>query len=804
MHRCIFVIILGTILAISAVGLRGSSSPSPDSAEAATTGGFPKFSGSMKATYHLSFTDYVQTYDAVTTANLEWEEDPDFFFGCNCRAYFPTGEIEWSYKYAVEYEAPAECTDTVGGTIAVGPGLQHPSEQMLILWDDITDETQYVFSGHGLMFASGLINCDGGFTVYAIDYLNIRGPDEISTTTPTLPPTQQPGPPLSAQGAPVPICDEAPFHPFKVALDSQTIKGSCYQFYSEGEDSLEYVKYEWDLAVPKEPIIFIHGIMGSEIMCGNDELWPHIGVLARPQFLKMALGADGVLPSPGACAASVGDILETVTITIPFINYNVNIQVYKPTVDFLNGLSPGNVHLFNWDWRKAPGASLALLNQLIEEKRAQNDNAKVVIMAHSYGGLLARLYVQDSARAENVARVVTIGTPAWGAASAFFPLYAGIKAPGDDMNVVLTPKKDLHELAKNLTGNYFLFPSQSYANGSWFFDTPNGPPLSGQDFLTYIGGLGGNTALLSQAWAQHASILDPPYLPGPGDPKFEVIVGTGVPTVTSIHIMNRKKVELGYETGDGTVPAESAASGALGLANPNKARTHYVCKVKHVPLPGHPKITDAIKDFLRFGSDIEDLSAPCTFGGYEVEYPARRIPAGGVAGPTSQSDLDGAISIEEAAAQGLVDYLELPNQNLIVAGGDIPEIALDAGAFLTVTPLSSEWANGKGQPTVYGPLNGRVTISAGAGGPVVLVDGEPAPLLGDVNCDEQVTALDTLLILLHAGGTPRAPAADCATIGSGAEPFGDMDCSNSVATSDVLANLQVVSGAPLDFLVSCY
>lgn len=807
MRLCIYCIILGTIIVISTVGLRGSSSPAPESVEAADTG-FTKLTGTIKATYHLSHTEYVQTYDAVTTASLEWEEDPDIFFGCpsNCRPFFPTGSIEWSYDYHVVYNETEECTDMTGGTVAAGVGpLGTPFEQMLILWDDLSDEDQYIYSGIGAVPGSSVINCDGGFTVSPIAFWSLPGPDEVSTNTPTLPPTQPPGAPLAAQVAGVPLCSEAaPFKQFRI---SETIKGSCYDSYSEDESSLEYLLYEWDLAVPKEPIIFIHGIMGSQIMCGGEELWPNVRVRAGippytyPQFRRMALAADGIsrAPAPDACAATVGELIRKVLIK----------DVYGKTIDFLNQVAPGRAYFFNWDWRKSPEESLNLLGQFIEEKRALHDNQKVVIMAHSYGGLLARLYVNDAARAGNVARVVTIGTPAWGAASALFPLYAGIKAPGDAMNLIFKPREDVYELAKNLAGNYFLYPSQAY--GPWLF-TPSSPaPLSVADLINYVISLGGNPALLGRALSVHATALDFPYLPGPGDPKFEVIVGTKLPTITAIHILDDKHVQVDYETGDGTVPGESGARGQTNPGNPNRDRTHYVCGVDHVSLPGNSMVTDAIKDFLRFGDKIEGpgiKTTACSLSGRQFEvFRARRISASGIAGgvePTSTPQPGGPISIDDADMQGLVDYFDLPYQKLIISSGEIPEIALPEGSFLAVTPLEEAFPGGKGPPTLYGPLAGETTVSVGAGGTVVLVDGEPAPLHGDMNCDRQVTAADTLLILLYAGGAPRPPAAGCATIGTGTEPFGDMDCSDSVATSDVLANLQIASGAPLDFLAGCY
>jgi hypothetical protein len=158
------------------------------------------------------------------------------------------------------------------------------------------------------------------------------------------------------------------------------------------------------------------------------------------------------------------------------------------------------------------------------------------------------------------------------------------------------------------------------------------------------------------------------------------------------------------------------------------------------------------------------------------------------------------MSIEEAVLRGVVDYLDLPDEKFAVTSGDFPAVALPAAKFLQVTLLSDD---GKGPPIIYGPLNGQITISKDAGGRIVLVDGEPAPLHGDVNCDKAVTVMDALLLVLHASGTSALQPADCAAIGSETEPFGDIDCDTAVTALDALADLQMVAGVSLTLLDGC-
>ena len=56
--------------------------------------------------------------------------------------------------------------------------------------------------------------------------------------------------------------------------------------------------------------------------------------------------------------------------------------------------------------------------------------SRVAIVAHSMGGLVTRAYTHDPARANRVARAVTVGTPYNGAPKAIFPLAFGTEMPG--------------------------------------------------------------------------------------------------------------------------------------------------------------------------------------------------------------------------------------------------------------------------------------------------------------------------------------------------------------------------------------
>jgi pimeloyl-ACP methyl ester carboxylesterase len=512
----------------------------------------------------------------------------------------------------------------------------------------------------------------------------------------------------------------------------------------------------------------------------------------------MDLASDGVSPAPGACTTTVGGLLEAVQLA----GFSIS-DVYGSTAAYLQGAFGERAHSFAWDWRKGPDASLSLLDAFVDDVLDEHDADKVVIMAHSYGGLLARWYIDSQPGADKVARVVTIGTPAWGAPKALFPLFAGIETPDfSPLDLIITDNAEFKDFAKNLAGNYFLYPSAAY--GPWL--TVANVDLNQSQLLSYVEGLGGNRNLLSQALAAHAGIMDD--VP-PGDIPFEVVVGTGLPTIAGVRIQDNGFVIIEYGNGDGTVPARSAARGLPGPGNPNAAKTHYACGIGHVPLPGHQQVTSAIEDFLKSGGPIDGLSqTACPVSGLQFRiFELEALPAG--AGPVE------AVSPEEADFNGDVDYLDLPNEKFIVTGDDFPDMVLPPAAFLEVTMIGEEGA--KGARRLYGPLSGEVVISPGDPWPTVTQDGQPvegvepgeALTWGDNNCSGSADPVDSLLTLRFDAGL-STNTGDCPDFGQVVEvqnaslhPWGDVDCSDAVNPVDSLKLLRFDAGLSVAQATGC-
>ena len=479
------------------------------------------------------------------------------------------------------------------------------------------------------------------------------------------------------------------------------------------------------------PIVFIHGFGASHIECEvggiAKELWTDLPAIALDgSLLNMRLADDGVsnlgASACGAVAEVRGDLVER----------PLGVDINGSTIDFLKTIAPTSHYLHAWDWRRSPALALDGLDVAVERARCggtlpEGESAcaepvaeKVVLMAHSMGGLVTQLYLADAGRAAKVARALTVGTPYWGSPKSIFPLAAGIESPGaSELDSVLN-NNDFQLLARNLTGLYFLYPSANY--GSWLSVVNLGGDLAGDALLEYVQGtLGGNASLLAQALDSHASEIDGFTTNGV---DYEVLAGRGLPTVQRVVLdPGNSEVAIAWGDGDSTVPLRSALQGPAGTQDPlgEDVGLHYACNISHVPLPGHPAVTKRIEDFLLAGEPIEGEPGPCSApAGYQVFLDveiasARALPRAG-----------DPLSLADAELKGLLQVMDFGHRTLLVTDDDIPvDVALEAGRFtLRISRIDGETL---GPEQVYGPYEGRVVLRTGGGALAVDAPIPPRP-----------------------------------------------------------------------------
>jgi pimeloyl-ACP methyl ester carboxylesterase len=159
-------------------------------------------------------------------------------------------------------------------------------------------------------------------------------------------------------------------------------------------------------------VVFIPGIMGSELSLGGEVIWPGPVTSLIFAYKKM----DQLL-SPDLVAT---DVIRS---------YSFSTQ-YQALIDDLSTLGFGEdartLLVFPYDWRK-PNEQIAerLAEVLDTVPGLHGPDAAVTLLAHSMGGLIARHYLEsgrfkDRPGFGRVRRLIALATPHRGAPLALF------------------------------------------------------------------------------------------------------------------------------------------------------------------------------------------------------------------------------------------------------------------------------------------------------------------------------------------------------------------------------------------------
>jgi triacylglycerol esterase/lipase EstA (alpha/beta hydrolase family) len=231
------------------------------------------------------------------------------------------------------------------------------------------------------------------------------------------------------------------------------------------------------------------------------------------------------------------------------------------------------VEFHDYDWRR----SLAPLGTELAARLRARAPARVAVVAHSMGGLLARAALVEQGL-EHVQRVVLLGTPNSGS-------FAAVQALRGTYAVVrklarLVPDRSAETLTEEVFSSfaslYELLPRPPLARGRELFAAASWPTLGPRP----------NPALLDAA-------RDSAVRLAAADERFTCIAGTGAETVTGLARVRGQFVYTLTRHGDGTVPAASAVLPGAQAA---------YARVAHSELTRDPQVAAAVADVLRTGS----------------------------------------------------------------------------------------------------------------------------------------------------------------------------------------------------------
>ena len=227
----------------------------------------------------------------------------------------------------------------------------------------------------------------------------------------------------------------------------------------------------------KDIVVVLPGIMGSILQKDGKDLWNVSGQAIWQVVRSLGdrlndLKLEGDDPEGGDLDDGVMTTgLITDTHLIPGLwkidGYNKasrlitdNFKVVKGDIYQDPEEQVANFYHFPYDWRRDNRANANILKRLLDKrlktwrKSSGNKDAKIILLAHSMGGLISRYYLEVLGGWEDARALFTFGTPYRGSVNAVNVLANGFRRQGIDLLQVLGIK----EIINSFTSIYQLLP----------------------------------------------------------------------------------------------------------------------------------------------------------------------------------------------------------------------------------------------------------------------------------------------------------------------------------------------------------
>jgi hypothetical protein len=335
----------------------------------------------------------------------------------------------------------------------------------------------------------------------------------------------------------------------------------------------------------RDLVVILPGILGSILQKDGRDLWAVSGQ-AMWNLLRTGGKAIGDLRlhqddpdaerlDDGICATR---LIEDVAIIPGFFKIDGYTQTTKTIANNFSNIIQGNIYLdpddraanlyhFPYDWRRDNRTAAKVLKRLLDKRlkcwreHSGNRDAKVILLAHSMGGLISRYYLEVLGGWIDCKALFTFGTPYRGSLLAVDFLANGYKQAFIDLT----------EVMRSMTGVYQLLPRyKALKIGNDFYriaespvELPNIDRVKAQAALDFH-----NEIDAAADTNQHNLTYRNSFVTCP-------IVGTVQPTKQSAELVNGKittsetlptwlqnRPNLG--DGDGTVPQVSAIPAQMG------------------------------------------------------------------------------------------------------------------------------------------------------------------------------------------------------------------------------------------------
>jgi pimeloyl-ACP methyl ester carboxylesterase len=195
------------------------------------------------------------------------------------------------------------------------------------------------------------------------------------------------------------------------------------------------------------PLVFIPGILGTELLDEHRTVvWGDSSSLLN--FEKLELGASLSLPP-----LHPGGLIRSINVLGPFWT----IHQYDGLLSVLQALNykeGHNLFILYYDWRKSNFDNAHRLKELINANPALKGK-DIDILAHSMGGLIVKIYLNENANDAHVARFISLAVPSRGSMNALAEMTNGW---GGFENWLAGGIGDIRRVMFSFPSLYELFP----------------------------------------------------------------------------------------------------------------------------------------------------------------------------------------------------------------------------------------------------------------------------------------------------------------------------------------------------------